>query len=149
MHTLYYVQALKATLSMETLDLVINTIQSQGSEKTLEQELMAVQKLFYTSKTGMLPYSQANDRQIDDQIWLLHALASVFEVIIDQIFTEGQGVRHKYYHPNSTSTLCPVISLYGEMWLQAKMVISCGKHLKDFALTVINLVRSAAVRLRA
>ena len=67
-HTLYYVQALKATLSMETLDLVINTIQSQGSEKTLEQELMAVQKLFYTSKTGMLPYSQANDRQIDDQI---------------------------------------------------------------------------------
>lgn len=134
-HTLYYVQKVKAAMSLETLDGAIDTIQSQGSEKTIEQELVAVQGLFYKNQTGMLPYSQANDRQIDNQTWLFHALASIFEVIIDQIFIEGQGVRHKFYHPNSVSWLCPVVSLCGDMWLQARVVVSCGKQLKDFTLS--------------
>ena len=131
----YYAETLRTTFKMETFDWIMTTMQSHGSAEVIAQELIDLQGSFYKAKTGLLPYSQATDRQIDDQAWLFHALASVFDVIIDCVTSNGQGLWHRYYYPNSTSILCPVISLYKDMWLQAKTVLFCSKQLKDFALS--------------
>lgn len=131
----YYAETLRTNFTIETFDWAMNTMQSHGSAEVIAQELIDLQGTFYKAKTGLLPYSQANDRQIDDQTWLFHALASVFDVIIDFITSNGQEVWHRYYYPNTTSILCPVISLYNDMWLQAKTVVFCSKQLKDFALS--------------
>lgn len=127
--TQYYVQTLKASFNTETLNWACSMIRSNG-EAAIAQELESIVDN-YKRTTQLVSDLHWGGKQVSSQTWQLHALASIFNVIIDYTSVTNRKIWRKRYYPNTASILCPVLALYGDAWLQGRASFS---HRKEYSL---------------
>jgi hypothetical protein len=101
-------------------------IRSNG-EAAIAQELESIVDN-YKRTTQLVSDLHWGGKQASSQTWQLHALASIFNVIIDYTSVTNRKIWRKRYYPNTASILCPVLALYGDAWLQGRASLSQRKE---------------------